>query len=53
MQAERYRYLQAEKNERIEVHKGHVYGYKTNTIRTCMSVITFSTPQGEKVVLLE
>ena len=34
MQAERAKYLQAEKYERTEERKGHANGYKPKTVRT-------------------
>ena len=45
MQAERSKYLKAEKYERTEARKGHANGYKPKTVQTRVGEITFAVPQ--------
>lgn len=45
MQAERSKYLQANKYERTEERTGHANGYKPKTVKTRLGEITFAIPQ--------
>jgi putative transposase len=45
MQAEKSKYLQAERDERTEDRKGHANGYKPKTVRTRIGEITFAVPR--------
>jgi len=45
MQAERSKYLQANKYERTKERTGHANGYKPKTVKTRLGEITFAIPQ--------